>query len=133
MLSSTLPNTRRRYVNRFLNGETIHYQANIDFGDSKGREHYHFIAITQKRIDRKKWNWNCNFKEIPIQENDIQSVFNYVLKLNNHSYKESTRQQSILKDKHNKSLEAIVDCIFAEEYYHFKVQFNHNFGYLSKK
>lgn len=60
-------------------------------------------------------------------------MFNYVLKLNNHSYKESTRQQSILKDKHNKSLEAIVDCIFAEEYYHFKVQFNHNFGYLSKK
>lgn len=101
VLSKTSEITRRRYVQRFLNENAFHYIANIDYGDKNGREHYHSLVMIEKDIDNKKWEYGLiNFQNIGLNSKDIKSVKNYILKLNNHSYKESTKQKRILCDRH---------------------------------
>ena len=121
ILNSTNKDTRRKYVNRFLNDNTIEYIANIDYGKVNNREHYHFLALIDKKIDSKKWNSIINFKKVNI-ENPKQTI-NYVLKLNNHTFKESTKNERLINDR-KKEIEKIIDLIYKEEYHRFKLLYN---------
>lgn len=111
--------TRRRYVQRFLKENVIEYIANIDYGKVNNREHYHFIAIIKENINTKKWKRIINIKKVNIDS--IENTLNYVLKLNNHSFKDTTKNERILQDR-DKFIEKIVDTIYKEEYYKFKLK-----------
>lgn len=97
-LSNTSERTRTRYVTKFLSDNTYHYIANIDYGEKNNREHYHFIAMIKRDIDMTKWKYGGNkILNIPLKSKDVKAIKNYLLKLNNHSYKTSTRQKELLE------------------------------------
>lgn len=122
VLSKTCERTRARYVTQFLNKQSFHYLANIDFGTQNDREHYHFIAMIEKKMDMKEWKYGGNkIKLVPLNKDDILSIRSYLLKLNNHSYKESTRQRRILKDRNpNKVIDLYAEKFAIETFRQFK-------------
>ena len=125
-LKNTSERTRTRYVTKFLSDNTFHYIANIDFGEKNNREHYHFIAMIEKNIDMSKWSYGGNkILNIPLKKRDVKSVKNYLLKLNNHSYKESTKQKRIIRDrKEDKILDYFIEEIASESFHKFKLLLN---------
>lgn len=123
-LKNTCKRTRTRYITKFLSAETIHYVANIDFGEKNHREHYHFIAIVKDKINCKNWVYGGNkMKKVLITPYDLKRVKNYVMKLNNHSYKATTKQQRIIRDRNQDEMEFIVN-FNQEEFRRFKIIMN---------
>lgn len=128
-LQNTSKITRRRYITRYLNENTFHYIANIDFGEKKGREHYHFIAMVEDKISIENWlkYGGGKFQYIPFTNKDIKAVKNYLLKLNNHSYKESTKQERIIRDrKQDKIIDYYIENIAGVDFHKFKLMLNLN-------
>lgn len=128
VLNKTKEDSRRKYVQRFLNKNSYHYIANIDYGAKNGREHYHALVMIEKDIDHSKWEYGAiNFKRIGLNSKDIKSVKNYILKLNNHSYKESTKQKRILCDRHRDDwLDYFIETFWYDSYKKFKLLFLDN-------
>lgn len=91
-LASTTPQTRRRYVARWLKRVSPLYVANIDFGDENEREHYHAIICNFVDTDsRKSWNRYgiVNFKRIRLNEKSLKALPLYITKFTAHAMKES--------------------------------------------
>lgn len=73
VLEVTSNRTRQRYVTWFLKDHTIHYIANIDFGAKNNREHYHFIALVDGKINCKDWKYGSSkFKFVPIEKTNLK-------------------------------------------------------------
>lgn len=91
-LSKTSVETRRRYVSRFLKTQCKTYVANIDFGEKKGREHYHAIVCPiGLSIDLKSWPYGAiNAKRIHASDIDLTRTTKYITKLTSHAIKDST-------------------------------------------
>lgn len=125
-LNKTSEKTRKVYVTRFLNEETKHYIANIDYGKKNNREHYHFIALIEKNIDLEKWTLGAlKVQVIPLLKKDIKATKNYLLKLNNHSYKDTTRQKRIIRDRHeDKIIDYYIENIAGESFHKYKILLN---------
>lgn len=95
-----------------------HYEVcilNKDFGDKTEREHYHFIGLTEENYEplfkqdgtpkkskkgysmyellNKDYNLGHEPTIVPIVEIDTEKLKNYLLKLNNHSSKVTTKQR----------------------------------------
>lgn len=104
-LEKTTKQTRRKYVERFLKKNAISYVANIDYGETTDREHYHALALIEEDIDIKKWKRISWIEEVPKKTKDLRKITKYILKLTNHSYKESTRREKAIYSKNNKLLE----------------------------
>jgi len=124
ILASTSKETRRRYVTRFLkeNKKIEHYIANIDYGKKKNREHYHFIAFSKEKIDNTWPNGYVWFKELKIDKSNLKRTIKYILKLNNHCYKESTKFERIIKDRNKENiLDKTIKLLYEEEFKRFKV------------
>ena len=82
VLEKTNATTRRKYVQRYLADHTIHYQANIDFGDKKEREHYHFLAMIEEDLNPKDWKYGWTFLEkVKFNRTNLKKIRNYLLKL----------------------------------------------------
>lgn len=92
-LKETSKETRRRYVARYLKSQSPYYVANIDFGDKKGREHYH--ALAYGRVDPAPWHDYGAIKILPVHksEKDMKKVSAYVAKLSRHALKKSTHDK----------------------------------------
>lgn len=89
-LSNTNYDTRRKYVRDFLKSQNDYYVANIDFGEKKGREHYHAI-ICGDNIDYASWKYGtCNGRRIDTDDKSIDCISKYVTRLSNHALKQST-------------------------------------------
>lgn len=104
-LEKTSKETRRRLVARYLKSDknVVHYIANIDYGDEKEREHYHFLAFAKDKIEMK-WNKGFSyFKELKQTRKDIKATTKYILKLNNHCFKESTKLERLIRDRQKKT------------------------------
>lgn len=100
-----------RKINKWLKEHFIIAILNKDFGKKNEREHYHFIGLTIEDIESKKnkskkgyeiyelknKNYTMGFEPtlclIDLNKNDIKKTVNYLLKLNNHSNKISTRNR----------------------------------------
>ena len=125
-LEKTNQKTRRKYVQRYLSEHTKHYQANIDFGKKNGREHYHFIAMVEKDLESKKWEygttWLSNIKL--LDKKQLKRLKEYLLKLNNHTYKESTRQARILRDRNQDGLDYLIEELGKDKFHKFKLLIN---------
>lgn len=98
VLNSTSPETRRRYVTRFLKQYTNYYVANIDYGKKYEREHYHAVVNCLKNINCQDWPFGAiNFKRIHTP--NFRALSKYVNKLTNHAIKETTKRSAIIYSK----------------------------------
>ena len=94
VLQNTSPETRRRYVTRYLKSQQAQYVANIDYGGKNGREHYH--AVVQGRIDPLAWSYGAlNVKKVRDTSKPIK-LAKYVNKLSNHAIKETCKRNAII-------------------------------------
>ena len=127
VLEKTTSQTRRRYVARFLTKHCENYMANVDYGKENGREHYHFIALIGNNIEKGAWNYGYDsYTKIKIDSKELKKVKNYLLKLNNHSYKASTKINRIIMNKAKKGID-LVDIIIENninEYRKYKALLN---------
>ena len=98
-LSKTSPETRRRYVTRYLKSVSDKYVANIDYGAKNGREHYHAIVVGDK-IDFSPWRQygNINGRHVRV-ESDPKQLARYVSKLSNHAIKTTNKRCVIIYSK----------------------------------
>ena len=127
VLANTSKETRRRYIARFLNKYAVHYKANVDYGEKNHREHYHFIAFIQFDIPITKWEYGTQHqvREVQLDKDNIEIIKAYLLKLNNHSFKGSTKQEKLICDKNKRDmLESEIDLIFYEPFRAFKLLYS---------
>lgn len=86
VFSKTTPQTRRRYVARYLKSQGDHYVANIDFSPDVGREHYH--AVICSRVNLKAWKYGFSSAEkVRAHHSDMKRLSKYITKLTNHALK----------------------------------------------
>ena len=123
VLRATNKQTRRRYVSRFCKKNCFHYIGNIDFGKENDREHYHAVALINAEIRLESWKYGFMYiQKINTQKIDIKKVSKYVLKLNNHSYKETTKLESLIYDKQPMKIIDILIAQDEERFRRFKVK-----------
>lgn len=111
--------TNKKRIQRYLKNHYFYVIKNIDFGTKTDRLHYHFLGLTFDKIistgkkskkgrpmynlenDSWKYGFAPNIEMIPYNYKDSKLVSNYLVKLNYHSNKISTRKSrlSILKNK----------------------------------
>jgi hypothetical protein len=95
-LENTNEQTRRKYVSRWLKSLTPFYVANIDYGKTKGREHYHAI-ITSDTRPPKSWNYGfIDILKVKTTDNDTTRISKYISKLTNHAIKHTTKSKRII-------------------------------------
>lgn len=94
-MASTSPQTRRKYVTRYLRDNFPMYVANIDFGKERGREHYHAVIQCQK-VNYKDWHKLGGVKGEKIVVEDKIALSKYVAKLTNHAIKETAKRTAII-------------------------------------
>lgn len=89
-LENTTEMTRRRLVARFLKANSNNYVANVDYGEKRGREHYH--AVVDNNIDFTSWYKYGGIKveRVRTQDDDATRIAKYITKLTNHAIKNST-------------------------------------------
>lgn len=105
--------TRTKKVNKWIKEHFIIALANIDYGKQTEREHHHFIGLTFEELEKtgkkgKKGfdmyeikdnkNYGLGFEpnlEIINDFNNDKKLSNYLVKLNFHSNKNSTRNRRI--------------------------------------
>lgn len=122
VLASTSPETRRRYVSRFLKDVSPgFYVGNIDYGDkeknpySKEREHYHGVIFSQFFMDptdmkdplrlelQSKWAYGWSgFGPVGTGVKDQRKISKYVCKLSGHAFKPSTKGTRVIYSRRPK-------------------------------
>ena len=95
-------------------------------GKKENREHYHFVALCSKNIEKNSWKYGFDdYREIHHTIADMRIAKNYLLKLNNHSYKDTTREKRIIMNKTRNDIdyvEGIIKLNFIE-YSKFRLEF----------
>jgi len=97
VLSQTTEKTRRVYVSRWCKENSDFYVANIDYGDTTAREHYHVVL----RVGQYS-SWKYGFiskKQIRSKTKDLTKISKYVSKLTNHAIKSSGKLKRIIYSK----------------------------------
>lgn len=105
--------TRTKKVNKWLKEHFVIALANIDYGEKTEREHHHFIALTFETIEKNgkksktgyemyeikdKKNYSLGFEpnlELITDGRNNRKPTNYMVKLNYHSNKFSTKNRRI--------------------------------------
>ena len=78
-----------RNIKIFLNKLGVEYIANVDYGGTNGRKHYHAI-ITSQNIDLSLYKYgNLDIKKIVVKNSDKLAY--YLLKLTSHGFKETDK------------------------------------------
>lgn len=114
--------TQKKNIQRYLKKHYFYVIKNSDYGSRTDRLHYHFLGLTFDNMvdsgkisnkgrkmynlvvnEKTKWKWGFepNIEIIPYNYIDKKLISNYMVKLNNHSNKMSTKRTrlSILKNK----------------------------------
>lgn len=100
----TSEETRRRYIRRFLKEQCIGYVANVDYGKTNDREHYHAVVVPRgSLVDFKPY---CDFFDKSRIDAEKISLVNteksrdclarYINKLTNHALKDSGHSQRLI-------------------------------------
>lgn len=98
-LNNTTAKQRRTAVARYLKSFNCKYVANIDFGSTNHREHYHAVVNCEK-VDYKTWRKYGNINGEKIRNRNIEvdkvKLAKYVCKLSNHAIKETTNRSCLM-------------------------------------
>lgn len=100
--------TRRRYIRRFLKEQCVEYLANIDFGSTNKREHYHAVVVPKSNIDFLRYreifdSSMINAQHIRVNDASIKNVGQYINKLTNHALKENGYYQRLIFSRTNRA------------------------------
>lgn len=97
VLADTSPNTRRKYVRRFLKSYSNAFVANIDFGSKTGREHYHALIVYPDPSLLQSWNYGFSNARICSNDSDSEKkLTHYLIKIANHFVKESVGSDRLI-------------------------------------
>lgn len=92
VFKDTTQETRRRYVARYLKSISPYYVANIDYGKTTEREHYHAIIVIDF-IRPGSWSYGFDsYEHIRCDKLATTKLSKYVSKLTNHAIKETTKR-----------------------------------------
>ena len=104
-------NTYIRNIHEWLKRHFVYSILNKDFGSKTEREHYHFIGLTTEDLEAKNVKSKTGYQVYELKNkdykmgfeptlclfdlniNDIEKTIQYLLKLNNHSNKLSTKNR----------------------------------------
>ena len=100
VLNNTSLETRRKYVQRYLKSISTFYVANIDFGSTTEREHYH--AVILKDFIDEQWEYGFTWFEKIRYSLSNEKISEYLTKLTNHSIKESTKRYALIYSRSSK-------------------------------
>lgn len=101
VLANTNQETRQKYVKRFLNTISRNYVANIDFGKTNGREHYHAVCTVSEKVNYNAWNYGAlNGVKVRKSSNTL-ALAKYINKFVHHATKESTCKSRIIYSRQN--------------------------------
>ena len=104
--------TRKQLIRRLLNKVCEDYILNIDYGEKKGREHYHAIVAIRKKNETKHLNefghlkleeldsynyGNYDLEEIKTDDLDKVRLARYITKLTMHSVKVKQKKVCVKK------------------------------------
>ena len=104
--------TRKQSIRRLLNKIAEDYILNIDYGEKKGREHYHAIIAIRKNKETKYENeyghlkikeldaykyGNYDLEEIKTEKIDKERLARYITKLTMHSVKVKQKKVCVKK------------------------------------
>lgn len=100
----TSEETRRRYIRRFLKEQCIGYIANVDYGKTNDREHYHAVVVPRgSKVDFKPYcaffdNSRIDAEKIALvnTEKSRDCLARYINKLTNHALKDSGHSQRLI-------------------------------------
>lgn len=95
VLEKTQPHIRRKYVQRFLKDNCYQYVANIDYGDTTEREHYHAVVLCDY-LEHNKWPYGFSYVEKITRYASNEKLACYISKLTNHAIKESVKRCSLI-------------------------------------
>lgn len=95
VLEKTQPHIRRKYVQRFLKENCCQYVANIDYGDTTEREHYHAVVLCDY-LEYNKWPYGFSYVEKITRYASNEKLACYISKLTNHAIKESVKRCSLI-------------------------------------
>lgn len=120
--------TRIKIIEKWLKSHFLIVILNKDFGSKTEREHYHFVGVTTENIEDtgkkskkgykiyelEKKDYKIGFEPdlciIDLNLNDTKKTINYLLKLNNHSSKVTTRNRvRIIKSDMYKKYEWFIE------------------------
>lgn len=120
--------TRIKIIEKWLKSHFLIAILNKDFGSKTEREHYHFVGVTTENIEStgkkskkgyeifelEKKDYKIGFEPdlciIDLNKNDTKKTINYLLKLNNHSSKMTTRNRvRIIKSDAYKKYEWFIE------------------------
>lgn len=93
VLDNTNEDTRRKYVRRFLKQNCSEYVANIDYGKTTEREHYH--AITNCDIENWPYGFSNSKAIAPNLESETKLPM-YITKLTHHALKKTVKGSSLI-------------------------------------
>lgn len=99
VLKSTSHDTRRRYVARHLSSHYQYYFANVDYGKTTEREHYHAVVDCSVLgvIPDKSWEYGfSDIKKVRLNQDSINAIPKYTSKLTNHALKASGQMERII-------------------------------------
>lgn len=92
-LANTSEDTRRQLVRRFLKAQATNYVANIDYGETTEREHYHAIANSNVI----GWSYGFfNVKPIIVNEESEKRLPVYITKLTHHALKQTAKGSTLI-------------------------------------
>lgn len=95
VLENTQQHIRRKYVARFLKANSECYIANIDYGDTTEREHYHAVVLCDY-LSYDSWPYGFSFVESINRYASEDKLACYISKLTNHAIKESAKRCSLI-------------------------------------
>lgn len=106
-LSKTTFSYRRKLIQRLLKKYCWHYVANIDYGQDEKftqREHYHAFVETSylKKLKDRYYEITKSYlhaKSYRDKKRSTKYIGNYVIKLVNHSVKDSTENTRVIFDR----------------------------------
>lgn len=94
--------TQKKLVSKWLKGKSNMYVLNVDYGDLKGRKHFHAVFGTNDKIPYKSLESNITLKLIPNKLDDKERISKYITKLSAHAVKISTKNQRLTYWKRKK-------------------------------
>lgn len=96
-LEKTSPETRHRYVARWLKDVCGCGIANLDFGKQNGREHYHAL-VRVSEVNPKSWKYgNLDLERVVVSGDETSGkLAHYIGKLTNHAIKETTKGSRVI-------------------------------------
>lgn len=94
VMDTTSEQTRRRYIARCLKEASSRYVANIDFGTSTEREHYHAVVETE-HFDMALWPYGFAYCKRIRAKSEV-AIAKYISKLSNHAIKNTARSVRLI-------------------------------------